>query len=288
MDFDYSDLCSLSRFQPLDRDKTVACGDVNHAQNAILQGHTHPRSQAQRFCRSADLSPVASKIHFKVSQAPFGDRLAGAEHTGAQGSTVEVIDRANASFWDEPCGTTRLEHLGFSATAQSDRAAQLAFDAFFWEFYPYLDKHIPFAKMAGKRVLEVGLGMGTMSERIARSGGLLTGLDIAEGPVQIVNDRLSQCGFARTARTGSILNAPFPDDSFDFVVSLGCLHHTGNLPRALSETHRVLRKGGSAHIMLYYAYSPKRWLLWPRATAQHMWRSRRASDLVIEATVSER
>jgi SAM-dependent methyltransferase len=35
------------------------------------------------------------------------------------------------------------------------------------------------------------------------------------------------------------------------VYSIGCLHHTGDLPRAVAEVHRVLRPGGRAVVMLY-------------------------------------
>ena len=202
---------------------------------------------------------------------------------------MSQIDQSNTVYWDEPCGTTRLEHLGIAAGDEYSPASLKVFDEFFFAFYPYLDRIIPFSSFAGKDVLEVGLGMGSVSQRIAFSGARLTGLDIAQGPVDIVNSRIKNMGLLGAARTGSILNAPFADETFDHVVSIGCLHHTGDLPGALSEVHRVLRKGGSAFVMLYYAYSPKRWILWPLATARHLWLSRgAASKAVVEASLSER
>ena len=220
-----------------------------------------------------------------------------ANHTGVTAlgfrcvkATVVMVDvdKANAAYWDEPSGTTRLEHLDVPAAALDDPAALAAFDAFFWEFYPYLERLIPFGEMRGRDVLEVGLGMGSVSERIARAGARLTALDIAAGPVGVVNSRLRHAGLPGTARIGSILEAPFADDSFDFVVSLGCLHHTGDLPRAIREVHRILRPGGTAIVMLYYVYSPKRWALWPRATWRHLRASRRAPGQVVRATATER
>jgi SAM-dependent methyltransferase len=163
-----------------------------------------------------------------------------------------------------------------------------AFDRFFFDFYPYLDRHIPFSAVDGKSVLEVGLGMGSVSERLARSGALLTGLDIAAGPVSTVNKRLERAGLPGAARVGSILQAPFADESFDLVVSLGCLHHTGDLPRALQEVHRILKPGGLAVVMVYYAYSPKRWILWPRGTLRHLLASGGSPQTVVEASASER
>ncbi len=202
--------------------------------------------------------------------------------------SVSEIDKSNAAYWDEPCGTTRLEHLDVMTTDSDHPEMLAAFDRFFFEFYPYLDRHIPFSAVDGKSVLEVGLGMGSVSERLARGGARLTGLDIAAGPVATVNQRLDRAGLPGAAQLGNILQAPFEDESFDFVVSLGCLHHTGDLPRALREVHRVLKPGGLAVVMVYYAYSPKRWILWPRGTLGHLLASNRSPQTVVEASVSER
>lgn len=197
------------------------------------------------------------------------------------------VDLSNAAYWNEPCGTTRLEQLGISASLET-ASSLAAFDAFFFEFYPYLDRHIPFADMRGKRVLEVGLGMGSVSERIARSGADFAGLDIAQGPVDLVNARLAKAGLPGGARTGNILEAPFGDESFDHVVTIGCLHHTGDLARGLGEIRRLLKPGGTAVVMLYYAYSPKRWLLWPRATFRHYRKTRNDPGAIMAGTAEER
>src|SRR4051812_1238283 len=90
------------------------------------------------------------------------------------------IDSANASFWDELCGTSLAKALG--VTDSSARSLQ-KFDDWYMDFYPYLEVHIPFDNFAEKDVLEVGLGYGTVSQKIAASGARYTGLDIAAGPV---------------------------------------------------------------------------------------------------------
>ena len=53
----------------------------------------------------------------------------------------------------------------------------------------------------------------------------------------------------------SALELPHETDRFDYVYTIGCLHHTGNTPRAVTEVHRVLRPGGTAVVMLYNAHS---------------------------------
>ena len=57
---------------------------------------------------------------------------------------------------------------------------------------------------------------------------------------------------------------------FDAVVTIGCLHHTGNLKKGISEVHRVLRQGGSATIMVYSATSHLRWLKYPSDTWRYV------------------
>jgi SAM-dependent methyltransferase len=183
------------------------------------------------------------------------------------------VDRRNSSFWNELCGTTLAQSLGISDFS----AASLArFDRYYFQLYPYLDKYVRFEELRGKEVLEVGLGYGTVSQRIAACGARYSGLDIASGPVEVVNLRLGMLGVSGRARTGSILDAPFADASFDAVVTIGCLHHTGNLQQAIHEVYRVLRPGGRALVMVYNALSYRRWLKWPAAT----WRQWREGKLV--------
>src|SRR5262249_35284318 len=70
----------------------------------------------------------------------------------------------------------------------------------------------------------------------------LLGLDDSEGRV----------------RVGSVLEMDHPDESFDEVVTIGCLHHTGDIPRAVSEVERVLKPRGRALVMLYNGHSYRR------------------------------
>ncbi len=181
------------------------------------------------------------------------------------------IDQANAAFWDELCGSSLARMLGIT---DASPASLKKFDDWYMDFYPYLNRHIPFASMRGREVLEVGLGYGTVAQKIAEAGARYTGLDIAQGPVSMANERIRQCGGQGAAQQGSILAAPFADASFDYVVAIGSLHHTGDLQRALDECRRVLRPGGSLVFMVYYAYSYRRWVQARRETALYWVRER--------------
>ena len=110
-----------------------------------------------------------------------------------------------------------------------------------------------------------------MAELLARAGADYHGIDIAEGPVAMARARLERVPGAQPeqVRQGSALDLPFPDASFDRVVSIGCLHATGDLARAVTEARRVLRPDGELLMMVYNRHSARRVLLWPVLTARH-------------------
>jgi SAM-dependent methyltransferase len=165
------------------------------------------------------------------------------------------IDRRNAAFWDELCGTGLAAQLGITEPSRENLAR---FDAAYLDLYPYLESYLPGPECAGERLLEVGLGYGTISQMLAASGLDYHGLDIADGPVEMVRYRLLQLGVDRPeerVRVGSALEIDHPSESFDHLVTIGCLHHTGDLPRAVAEVERVLRPGGRALVMLYNRHS---------------------------------
>jgi SAM-dependent methyltransferase len=167
------------------------------------------------------------------------------------------IDVKNAAFWSELCGSSLARTLSITeSTPQSLRR----FDEAYMATYPYLARYVTEEELAGRRVLEIGLGYGTLGQLIASRGCQYHGIDIADGPVEIMRYRLGLLGLVVSdcIQKASALDLPYPDDSFDFVYSIGCLHHTGNLAKAVSEVHRVLVAGGKAVVMLYNRHSFRR------------------------------
>jgi SAM-dependent methyltransferase len=178
------------------------------------------------------------------------------------------IDEKNIAFWDELCGTSQARQLGVT---DSSPGSLEKFDAWYFELYPYLFDHVRLQELVGRDVLEIGLGYGSLSQKIAESGARYVGLDIAAGPVEMVRHRMQQAGLSGQAEQGSIVGAPFPDESFDCVITIGCLHHTGDMGRAIAECRRMLRPGGSLVAMVYYAYSYRRWVQARRQTLNYLW-----------------
>jgi ubiquinone/menaquinone biosynthesis C-methylase UbiE len=170
-------------------------------------------------------------------------------------TSQQSLDERNAAFWDELCGTIFAQSLGIvDHSVESLRR----FDNAYMEMYPYLPGQLPVPSRPGASLLEVGLGFGTVSQKLAEVGFRYHGLDIAPGPVEMVRARLRMLGEQDAddrVVLGSALDIPHPDASFDHVVSIGCLHHTGDLPLAVREVRRVLKPGGTAMVMLYNRHS---------------------------------
>lgn len=169
----------------------------------------------------------------------------------------------NRQFWNELCGTQFARDRGIEGTGPE---AVEAFDRAYLDFYPFLQGYLDRLDVKGKRLLEIGLGYGTVGQRLAEMGARYHGLDVAEGPVEMVRTRLDRAGLAGQAVQGDALRLPFPEGSFDRLVAIGSLHHTGDLARAIQEAHRILVPGGRALVMVYSRYSYFQALKFPSAT----------------------
>jgi SAM-dependent methyltransferase len=163
------------------------------------------------------------------------------------------IDARNAAFWDELCGSGLAKQLGIT---ESSPESLKRFDQAYMDIYPYLPGYLPAPEGDRRDLLEIGLGYGTVGQILAERGFRYRGLDLAQGPVSMMEYRLAQVGAEGSeARQGSVLELPYEDASFDHVVSIGCIHHTGDIPKGISEVKRVLRPGGRAMVMLYNRHS---------------------------------
>jgi SAM-dependent methyltransferase len=166
-----------------------------------------------------------------------------------------AVDESNAAFWDTLCGWNLAQRAGITGQEPDDLRR---FDELYLGFYPYLQGYVP-ADFGGKKVLEVGLGYGTLGQLIASRGADYYGADIAAGPVAIMRRRLSWLGLPDgQVQQASVLELPYEDETFDYVYSIGCLHHTGDLERSVQEVRRVLVPGGRAVVMLYNRNSLRR------------------------------
>lgn len=163
-----------------------------------------------------------------------------------------------AQFWNRAsCG----EELLLNAADREGYAEQSRRR---YELEPFILGFANFGEGSGKRVLEIGVGLGADHEQWAQSGAELFGVDLTQRAIDHVCTRLAVFGLRSTLAVGDAERLTFPDHSFDIVYSWGVLHHTPNTPQAFKEVLRVLRPNGTARIMIYSKWSIIGLMLWVR------------------------
>lgn len=94
--------------------------------------------------------------------------------------------------------------------------------------------------LKNKKVLDAGCGTGWFSKAAAERGASVTSMDLGEN---LLAEVAKKCNSERVV--GSILEIPFPENTFDFVVSSEVIEHTPDPYKALHEIYRVLKPGGT-------------------------------------------
>ena len=195
-------------------------------------------------------------MHYR--ETPQILQLHGSHHQEFKQVDQSKIDKSNVEFWNELCGSHLARTLSISEPTPDEIRK---FDLWYMDYYPYLERYMSDSNLCKSSVLEVGLGYGTLGQRIASTGADYHGIDIAEGPVRMMRDRMRWIGrrdLVQQIRKENFLTNSLVDSSMDYIYAIGCLHHTGNLPHAIAQVHRILRPGGRAIVMVYNAHSFRR------------------------------
>ena len=102
----------------------------------------------------------------------------------------------------------------------------------------------------GGALLDVGTGPGVLLVELAASRPdlRLTGVDLSADMIAVAKRNLKPFGDRALARVADVTSLPFPDRSFDLIVSSLSLHHWDDPESAVPELARVLRPGGRMYI----------------------------------------
>jgi ubiquinone/menaquinone biosynthesis C-methylase UbiE len=119
----------------------------------------------------------------------------------------------------------------------------------------YLRKRVKFVVEHSRRgeALDVGCGTGLLASRLAAAGYEMTGVDPSEGMLEVLRARAPKM----RAVTASGTSLPFPDDSFDLVLTVAVLHHItdpDDVRQTLGEMVRVARPSGR---ILVWDHNPR-------------------------------
>lgn len=158
--------------------------------------------------------------------------------------TIETV----TEYWDRrPCN---VRH------SAAERGSRQYFDEVEKRRY-FVEPHIPafaeFNRWQGRRVLEVGCGIGTDGANFARAGADYTGVDVSEASLALGRQRFDLFGLTgRFIRAnGEDMGAALEPASFHLVYSFGAIHHTPRPDAVVRQIRSFTRADGEFRLMLY-------------------------------------
>jgi 2-polyprenyl-3-methyl-5-hydroxy-6-metoxy-1,4-benzoquinol methylase len=167
-------------------------------------------------------------------------------------------------WWDEH----PMDYQGYSRkelkTDNDYRAFFRSVDAAWWSSTKQINSSSPAhlgdrllnrSKISGRRVLEIGCGMGTWTQAFVEWGCDVTAIDLAPYSVEMTRKRLELAGLKANVMEMDARDMRALGDQFDFIWSWGVIHHSPDTEQIVKEIHRLLKPGGEFGIMVYYKYS---------------------------------
>jgi len=98
--------------------------------------------------------------------------------------------------------------------------------------------------------LDIGCGTGRWTKYLSQKAGFIEALDPSDA-VFAADELLQGIENVRITKA-SVETIPFPDETFDFVMSIGVLHHIPNTQNAMIDCVKKVKKGGYFYCYLYY------------------------------------
>ena len=129
----------------------------------------------------------------------------------------------------------------------------------------FVEPHIPrfaeFERWNGKKVLEIGCGIGTDTINFARAGAQVTAVDLTEQSLEVARQRAKVFGLEDRIQfiqaDAEKLSQSVPVEPYDLVYSFGVIHHTPDPNRVLDEIRKYVTAESTVKIMVYNRWSWK-------------------------------
>lgn len=126
---------------------------------------------------------------------------------------------------------------------------------------PHISAFADFGAWRGKKVLEIGCGIGTDTINFARAGARVTAVDLSEESLKVARRRAAVMNVEDSITfyqaNAEALSQFVPPEDYDLVYSFGAIHHTLDPAAVLTGARRYLRAGGTLKVMVYHRWSWK-------------------------------
>lgn len=154
-------------------------------------------------------------------------------------NAVENTHAKEAQFHDEWAGSTALKAIHVTAafevlTAQENRFILALL-----------------GDIRGKKLLDVGAGLGESSIYFAQKGASVTAVDISPRMIEVIKSNAVQYGVSVDGIVSSGESLNLPPESFDIVYVANTIHHILDRDVFLKNVHAALKPGG-----LFVAWDP--------------------------------
>ncbi|MBB3648321.1 SAM-dependent methyltransferase [Rhizobium sp. BK619] len=147
--------------------------------------------------------------------------------------------RGDGDSFERNWSSAKEAHYLHWTGGEPENQIQLAFRQHWRTFQELLP-----ANLAGKRVLEVGCGRGSLSAYFADAGWDCTLLDISPAAISLARAAFSAHGLNARFEVGDCLDMPFETGAYDLVFSIGLLEHFEEIESAIAEQVRILAPNG--------------------------------------------
>jgi len=118
-----------------------------------------------------------------------------------------------------------------------------------------------FEKWKGKKVLEIGCGIGTDTINFARAGAKVAAVEISEKSLDLAQQRAKVYNLENRIKfylgNAEELSKFVPPEKYDLIYSFGVIHHTPYPEKVMEEIKKYTKSGTVIKIMVYHRYSWK-------------------------------
>ena len=161
-------------------------------------------------------------------------------------------------FWDSrPCN---IRHSS-KEIGSKEYFDEVEKKKFFVE--PHIIEFSGFNKWKGKKVLEIGCGIGTVAINFARNGADYTGVELSEESINLTKRRFEVYGQQGNFYLGNAedLSNFLPVQEYDMVYSFGVIHHSPHPEKIIGEIKKYMGKNSVLKMMLYSKISWKNFMI---------------------------
>jgi ubiquinone/menaquinone biosynthesis C-methylase UbiE len=106
-------------------------------------------------------------------------------------------------------------------------------------------------------MLDIGCGTGRWTKHLASKAGFVEAIDPSEA-IFAADKLLGKTENVRLTQA-SIETIPFDDETFDFAMSVGVLHHIPNTQQAMKDCVKKVKKNGYFYCYLYHNLETRGW-----------------------------